>query len=42
MEHEIKLLGGAEIAPLPSAHKFLCELQKLHFLPEAMGKGWGT
>ena len=42
LEYEQKLLGGAEIAPLPAAHKSLCDLQKLHFLPEARGKGWGT
>ena len=42
LEHKQKLLGGAGIAPLPAAHKFICEIQKMYFLPEARGKGWGT
>ena len=42
LEYVQKLFGGAGIAPLPAAHKFICELQKMYFLPEARGKRWGT
>ena len=41
-EYEQKLLGGARIGPLPAAYKFICELQKMYFLPEARGEGFGT
>jgi len=38
LEYVRKLFGGAGIALLPAAHKFICELQKMYFLPEARGK----
>ncbi|MGA1029669.1 MAG: GNAT family N-acetyltransferase [Flavobacteriaceae bacterium] len=41
IEHNHTLLGGAGIAPLPNAPKGVCELQKMYFLPQARGKGWG-
>lgn len=37
-----KILGGAGIAPLENAEATVCELQKMYFLPEARGKGYGA
>jgi len=42
IEHDNQLLGGAGIAWLPEAPETVCELQKMYFLPEARGKGWGS
>ncbi|MGB1020217.1 MAG: GNAT family N-acetyltransferase [Flavobacteriaceae bacterium] len=42
LEDNKQLLGGVGIAPLPQAHNTVCELQKMYFLPQARGKGWGT
>lgn len=41
LEVENKLMGGAGIAPLEGEEEGICELQKMYFLPEARGKGWG-
>lgn len=37
-----KVVGGAGIGPLANASKGWCELQKMYFLAEARGKGFGT
>jgi len=42
LEDNRQLLGGAGIAPLPLAQTTICELQKMYFLPQARGKGWGS
>lgn len=43
LEDNKQLLGGAGIAPLPLAQTtIICELQKMYFLPQARGKGWGS
>mgnify|MGYP003513499608 FL=1 len=36
------LLGCAGIGPLEHEGERICELQKMYFLPEARGKGWGS
>lgn len=36
-----KLMGGAGISPLAGEDASICELQKMYFLPEARGQGWG-
>ena len=36
-----KIVGGAGIAPLSAEDSEICELQKMYFLDEARGKGWG-
>lgn len=36
-----RLLGGAGIAPLNGADNDICELQKMYFLKEARGHGYG-
>jgi putative acetyltransferase len=41
VEIEGKILGGAGIAPLANEADSICELQKMYFLPEARGKGFG-
>jgi putative acetyltransferase len=35
------IMGGAGIAPLVDGPRGYCELQKMYFLPEARGKGFG-
>lgn len=35
------VLGGAGIAPLAGEDPRICELQKMYFLMQARGKGWG-
>jgi putative acetyltransferase len=35
------IMGGAGIAPLVDCPRGYCELQKMYFLPEARGKGFG-
>jgi putative acetyltransferase len=41
VEHEGKIYGGAGIAALDNFEGNICELQKMYFLPEARGKGYG-
>lgn len=41
VESNGKLMGGAGIAPLAGEDPSICELQKMYFLPEARGRGWG-
>lgn len=36
-----KIIGGAGIAPLENSEENICELQKMYFLNEARGKGFG-
>ena len=36
-----QILGAAVIAPLKNGDPQICELQKMYFLPEALGKGLG-
>ena len=36
-----KIVGGAGIAPLENSEENICELQKMYFLNEARGKGFG-
>ena len=35
------IIGGAGISPLDNYEGNVCELQKMYFLPEARGKGFG-
>ena len=35
------IMGGAGINPLNGYNNTVCELQKMYFLNEARGKGWG-
>ena len=35
------IMGGAGINPLNGSNNRICELQKMYFLNEARGKGWG-
>lgn len=37
-----KIIGGAGVAPIDSNDLTICELQKMYFLPEARGKGYGA
>lgn len=37
-----KVYGGGGIAPMSNVEKGWCELQKMYFLPEARGKGYGN
>lgn len=37
-----KVIGGAGVAPLQNFEGSICELQKMYFLPEARGKGYGA
>ena len=41
VENDKKIMGGAGIAPLEKGDPSVCELQKMYFLPEARGKGFG-
>ena len=41
VECDGKLMGGAGISPLAGEDPSVCELQKMYFLPEARGQGWG-
>ncbi len=40
-EVDNKVVGGAGIAHLSGENENFCELQKMYFLEEARGKGWG-
>jgi len=42
VEDKGKIIGGAGIAPLENFEGNVCELQKMYFLPEARGMGWGN
>ena len=41
LEHNDNILGGAGINFLNQHESNVCELQKMYFLNEARGKGWG-
>lgn len=41
-EDEGKVIGGAGVGPLEAAGEQYCELQKMYFLPQARGKGYGS
>jgi putative acetyltransferase len=41
VEHAGKIYGGAGISALDNFEGNICELQKMYFLPEARGKGYG-
>ena len=41
IEDNGKILGGAGINPLSHYNHLVCELQKMYFLNNARGKGWG-
>lgn len=41
LEKDRKIIGGAGIAALENADKTICELQKMYFLSEARGLGFG-
>ena len=41
IEVDGQLLGGGGIAPLAGGPEEICELQKMYFLPQARGMGWG-
>jgi putative acetyltransferase len=40
LENEGKILGGAGIGTLDNDDPYMCEFQKMYFLPEARGKGF--
>ena len=42
LEKEGKIIGGAGVAALENPSNGVCELQKMYFLPEARGLGFGT
>ncbi|VAW09862.1 Uncharacterized acetyltransferase YjgM [hydrothermal vent metagenome] len=42
VEVDGKILGGAGVAQLENSNGNICELQKMYFLEEARGKGFGT
>lgn len=42
VEENGRLIGGCGIAPLLNAEPNICELQKMYFLPEARGRGFGA
>ncbi len=42
IEVEGRIVGGAGIGPLQNSDENICELQKMYFLEEVRGKGWGT
>jgi len=42
LESNNEIIGGAGIAQLDNYEGNVCELQKMYFLPQARGKGWGT
>jgi putative acetyltransferase len=41
LENSKNIIGGAGIAQLGGEDQTTCELQKMYFLEEARGKGWG-
>lgn len=41
VEHNNRIIGGAGISQLVNESKSICELQKMYFLPEARGLGFG-
>ena len=41
IEDQGKIIGGAGIAQLDNYEGNVCELQKMYFLPEARGRGFG-
>jgi putative acetyltransferase len=41
VELDGRIVGGGGIAPLKGGHPSVCELQKMYFLPEARGHGFG-
>src|SRR5690606_15177000 len=41
IEDQDVVVGGAGIAPIEGADKNTCELQKMYFLPQIRGKGFG-
>lgn len=41
VENNEKIIGGAGIGPLENDENSICELQKMYFLPEARGMGFG-
>ncbi|HEX8270730.1 MAG TPA: GNAT family N-acetyltransferase [Flavobacterium sp.] len=42
LEKEGRIIGGAGVAPLQNGDEDVCELQKMYFLDEARGLGYGT
>lgn len=42
VENEGEIIGGAGISPLDNYEGNVCELQKMYFMPEARGKGFGS
>ena len=42
LEKEGRIIGGAGVAALENPSNGVCELQKMYFLPEARGLGFGT
>lgn len=42
VENEGKIIGGAGIQQLDNGAAIICELQKMYFLPEARGLGFGA
>lgn len=42
LEKEGKIVGGGGVAKLDGQEGNICELQKMYFLPEARGSGWGS
>jgi putative acetyltransferase len=41
IENDGKIVGGAGVSQLDDSDKTICELQKMYFLHEARGKGFG-
>lgn len=41
IEENGKIIGGAGVAQLDNSSENICELQKMYFLEEARGKGYG-
>jgi len=41
VEEHGEVIGGGGIKPLANVHENICELQKMYFIPEARGKGYG-
>ena len=42
LEKEGRIIGGAGVAALENPSNGICELQKMYFLPEARGLGFGA
>lgn len=42
LEHNGLVIGGAGVAPLANYKSNYCELQKMYFMPQARGKGYGV